>query len=116
MIMNNFVTASETDIATMKLAKKRVKAKEEFMWHLASYILVNTFLVLLYLFTYGGYFWPIWPMAGWGLGLAFHAVSVHFTLSSTTTKDKVMAEYNRLKQAEKDEIAGLVKDIEDRSN
>ena len=97
----NIDTTSATDSAMMKLAKKRVKAKNEFMWHLASYVLVNTFLVLLYVFTPGGgYFWPIWPMLGWGLGLAFHAVGLIFKFSTVSQPDRVMVEYQRLKQAE----------------
>ena len=23
--------------------------------------------------TNGSYFWPFWPLAGWGIGLAIHA-------------------------------------------
>ena len=28
--------------------------------------------------TPGGYFWAIWPMLGWGLGLGFHAAGTFF--------------------------------------
>ena len=44
--------------------------------HLTSYVVVNTFLVLIWFFTSpGGYFWPIWPMMGWGVGVVLHAVN-----------------------------------------
>ena len=39
------------------------------------YVLVMMLLVAIWLLTTpGGYFWPVWPMLGWGIGLASHAV------------------------------------------
>jgi hypothetical protein len=54
------------------------KKRREFQQGLISYVLVNTFLVGIWLATSIGsreliFFWPIFPMLGWGLGLAFHA-------------------------------------------
>ncbi len=55
-------------------AIRRVEAKRSFRMHLAVYVVVNAFLVFIWGTTSpGDYFWPIWPMAGWGIGLAFHA-------------------------------------------
>ena len=115
--MSNFSSASShvTDPDMLKLAKKRVKAKTGFMWHLASYVLVNVFLVLIYIFSSGWYFWPIWPILGWGLGLAFHFVSLLVSLSSNPSKDRVMEEYNRLKQAEDNDIVSYI-NTDDRRN
>src|SRR4051812_40415245 len=43
--------------------------------HATSYLMVMALLVTIWLLTTpGGYFWPIWPMLGWGIGLASHAV------------------------------------------
>jgi hypothetical protein len=52
-------------------------AVRKAMWHahLSSYVLVNLMLVVIWLFTTpGGYFWPVWPMFGWGIGLAAHGM------------------------------------------
>ena len=118
--MSNGNATSEADARLMKLAKKRVKAKREFVWHLATYVLVNSFLIFIFLTTSGifGYFWPMWPIMGWGLGLALHGVSLALTLSDNTGSDnKIMEEYNRLKQSETDELRSVVKDLrDDRSN
>ncbi|WP_338150816.1 2TM domain-containing protein [Mycobacterium marinum] len=43
-------------------------AKRSFWWHLGAYILGNAALVAIWFFTSGGYFWPIWPALGWGIG------------------------------------------------
>lgn len=59
---------------TEKEAKKQVKEEKEFFGHLASYLICNTMFVALSLFT-GGY-WFIFPLLGWGIGLASHATRV----------------------------------------
>jgi hypothetical protein len=56
----------------------RAKAKAAFQRHLFTYAWVNGFLVVIWALTnFGGYFWPVWPMLGWGIGLASHAFSVY---------------------------------------
>lgn len=37
--------------------------------HLRAYIAVNLMLVAIWALTGAGYFWPIWPIVGWGIGL-----------------------------------------------
>jgi hypothetical protein len=63
------------------LAKERVEARVGFYWHLASYVVVNAFLIGIYLITNWndasfGYPWFVWPLAGWGIGLILHAFGV----------------------------------------
>ncbi len=49
------------------------KARVGFRWSFASYFIVNAMLVVIWFFTSGAdsYFWPIWSMLGWGVGIAF---------------------------------------------
>ncbi|MDP8923871.1 MAG: DUF1707 domain-containing protein [Chloroflexota bacterium] len=48
---------------------------ESFRTHATMYLLVMALLVTIWLLTTpGGYFWPIWPMLGWGFGLAAHGL------------------------------------------
>ncbi len=44
--------------------------------HVIAYVLVMLFLIAIWAVTGGGYFWPIWPMLGWGLGVAFDVLGV----------------------------------------
>ena len=53
-------------------AIKRVKDKRDFRTHVVSYVVVNLFLVGVWAISGGGYFWPGWVMAGWGIGLVLH--------------------------------------------
>ncbi|MBK8563815.1 MAG: 2TM domain-containing protein [Saprospiraceae bacterium] len=57
-------------------AKKKVKDKKDFYQHLMSYAIVNTFLFALNIITSPGYLWFVFPLMGWGVGLAFHYVGV----------------------------------------
>lgn len=59
-------------------AVKRIEAKRAFRFHLALYLVVNLVLIIIWALTGHGYFWPIWPMLGWGIGIAFHGWAVHF--------------------------------------
>jgi len=57
-----------TDTQLRELAHKRV----EFKVHLFVYCVVNAVLWTIWFFTNRTYPWPIWPTAGWGVGLIFH--------------------------------------------
>lgn len=68
-------------------AKKAVEEKLGFYVHLTSYVLVNGYFTFLSV-RHGGYFWAIWPMIGWGIGLAFHGISVFGFFNNNSWKDK----------------------------
>jgi hypothetical protein len=59
-------------------AVERVKAKRDFKRHVAVYVVVNLFLVGIWALGDGGFFWPIWVILGWGVGLAINAWDVYF--------------------------------------
>lgn len=56
--------------------RKRIKALREFYQSLVIYGLVNAGLIIVWAVSGGGYFWPIWVIVGWGLGLGISAVSL----------------------------------------
>jgi class 3 adenylate cyclase len=41
--------------------------------HATIYVIVNVMLIAIWAASGGGYFWPIWSMLGWGIGLGGHA-------------------------------------------
>ena len=43
-----------------------------FQIHLTVYVLVNLMLIAIWALAGGGYFWPVWPLLGWGVGLGGH--------------------------------------------
>src|SRR5690349_19395416 len=61
------------DQAARDEARKRLQKKREFQAHLVSYVVINAFLVGVWAMTGAGYFWPVWILGGWGIGLVLHA-------------------------------------------
>lgn len=56
--------------------RSALSQRSAFAVHLRVYAVVIGFLCLIWLLTSpGGYFWPIWPALGWGLGVALHKVA-----------------------------------------
>jgi len=53
-------------------AVKRLKKRRDFYTHLLVYLLVNGFIVGIWAVTGSGFFWPIFPMVGWGVGLVMN--------------------------------------------
>ena len=41
--------------------------------HATIFAVVNLALIAIWAAAGGGYFWPIWPILGWGIGLGMHA-------------------------------------------
>ena len=79
-----------------KRAEKRLKAKRDLGAHALAYVLVNAFLVVIWAMTSpSGFFWPAFPILGWGIGLAFNVWDVY---SPEPTEDKIRAEMDRLRR------------------
>lgn len=79
------MAAALTDEQVTKMAKARVGFKVHFM----VYVLVNLFLMAIWMVTSGAdmmdarvndmddYYWPMWTHLGWGLGVAIHGFMVY---------------------------------------
>jgi hypothetical protein len=67
------------DSVLRERAIKRLKKKHEFYGHLLVYGLVNGFIVVIWALTNGdGFFWPVFPMVGWGIGVVMNAWDIYF--------------------------------------
>jgi DUF1707 SHOCT-like domain/2TM domain len=44
----------------------------DFGEHLRVFLAVQLLLVAIWALTGAGYFWPIWPFMGWGIGVVVH--------------------------------------------
>lgn len=72
--------ATMSDSELRQQAIKRLEEKREFKQHFAIYLIVNAALSFIWWTTTdGGYFWPVWPMFGWGIGIAAHAFQAYGT-------------------------------------
>lgn len=62
-------------------ARKRLEEQRGFVPHLIVYLVVNAGLVLVWAMTIGpdGFFWPVFPIVFWGVGIVLHAWSAYFS-------------------------------------
>jgi hypothetical protein len=82
---------SDTDRAW---AIKRIRAKRGFWIHFGIYLAVNALLVVVWAVTWTDYFWPVWPMLGWGIGVVAHALTV-FTGGMAISEARIQREIDR---------------------
>jgi hypothetical protein len=77
-------------------AIQRLKKKRDFQTHVLIYIAVNAFLVVIWAVTSGGYFWPIFPILGWGIAVVANAWDVYGR--KPFSEDQIRREADRLRR------------------
>jgi hypothetical protein len=60
-------------VSDRERARKRLQDRRDFGSHVVAYVVVNAFLIGVWAATGAGYFWPVWVLAAWGVGLVLHA-------------------------------------------
>jgi hypothetical protein len=45
--------------------------------HLGAFVILNSGLAAIWAAAGFGYFWPVWPLIGWGMVIAGHAFAAH---------------------------------------
>jgi hypothetical protein len=80
-----------------ELAITRLRKRRELQAHLLAYVLVNLLLNGIWLLTSpGGFYWPMIPMLGWGVGLAFHIWDVYSP--EVPAEERIVREMARLRR------------------
>lgn len=87
-------------------AEKRVAAVQGFKRHLFTYIVINAFLIIIWLITAlvsggGAWFpWFVFVLVGWGIGLGFNAYNVYGGgMDEAKREEMVQQEMQRMKEA-----------------
>lgn len=73
------------------LARKRAGAKVGWYLHACLYLIVN---IALFAASYYGYRhrpWSVFPAVGWGVGLAFHGISVFLLGKGSGFRERLVA-------------------------
>jgi hypothetical protein len=76
-------------------ALTRLKKKRDFRGHVFMYVLVNTMLVGIWAVTGAGFFWPVFPILGWGIGVAANAWDVYWR--RPISEEEIRREAERLR-------------------
>ncbi|GAB1819542.1 2TM domain-containing protein [Herbidospora sp. RD11066] len=71
----------------MKTEKSESAKKWGLRVHLLSYVLANVAQVIVWrLYDSDNFFWPMWSIVFWGIGLAFHFWAVYAPPKSNTAQ------------------------------
>ena len=92
-------SSAETPVAEGDLRSRaldRLKKKADFRAHLLIYCLVNAVVVVVWAMTTHGFFWPVFVLAGWGIGLVANFYEVY--VREEPTEAQVAAEIERLRR------------------
>lgn len=69
-------------------AARRVAAKRNFRTQLGIYVIVNLFMVAIWVIQGAdGSFWPIWVIVPWGVALAFQGWRIYSDRGPITESD-----------------------------
>jgi hypothetical protein len=86
--------SSEEDLRQEAVAS--LNRKRAFKQTVFAYLVVNALLVGIWAVTGADYFWPIWVIGGWGIGLAFQGWGA-YGRRREISEDEVAREMRRLK-------------------
>lgn len=82
-----------------QLARKRAGAKLGWYAHAAVFTLVNLMLWGMSRYGFGNRPWSVYPLLGWGLGLALHGISVFVLGTGSGLRERmVQKERERLQR------------------
>lgn len=76
-------------------AIQSLKKKRDFKTHLLMYVLVNAMLVVIWAVTDSGFFWPVFVIGGWGIGLVGNWWDVYGR--KPITEDEIRRETDRIR-------------------
>jgi hypothetical protein len=88
----------QRDEVLWRIAKKRAS----FKWSFSAYVFINTFLICVWCFSSGpqSYFWPVWVILSWGVGLLFKYLEAYQGNNIFTAEQ----EYERLKNQQNQQL------------
>jgi uncharacterized ion transporter superfamily protein YfcC len=87
---------ADTEQEIREQAIERLKKKRDFKTHVVIYVAVNAYLVVIWAVTSAGFFWPIFPILGWGIGVVANAWEVYGR--KPISEEEIRREADRLRQ------------------
>jgi hypothetical protein len=93
----NETASLDRDVVARERAIKRLKKRRDFYGHLFVYTLVNGVLVAIWaVANVHGFFWPIYPILGWGIGVVLNAWDVY--RKETFSEEQIQREIGHLQR------------------
>jgi hypothetical protein len=73
-----------------RLAHKRAAAKLGWYIHAVVYVVVNLFIFALSAYAFGRRPWSVFPLLGWGVGLALHGMAVFMLGDGSSLRQRLL--------------------------
>jgi hypothetical protein len=91
------VAKEEQDDLLRRRAMEQLRKEHDFYGHLLVYVLVNAAIVAIWAMAGGGFFfWPLFVILFWGIGLVMHAWDVFHPYDRDEAK--IQQEMERLRR------------------
>ncbi len=84
------------------LAHRRARAKLGWYLHAVTYVLVNLVVFAMSVHAFGSRPWSVYPLLGWGLGVALHGVSVFMLDSGSALRERMVQREREALQRQQD--------------
>jgi hypothetical protein len=88
-------SGAQTEDQLREQAISQLKKKRDFKTHLLMYVLINAMLVVIWAISDSDFFWPIFVIGGWGIGLVANAWEVWGR--KPITEDEIRRETDRMR-------------------
>lgn len=93
--MNTPLTPEQVE----RMARRRAGAKLGWYVHAVVYVLVNVAVFAMSSYAFGLRPWSVFPLLGWGVGLALHGISVFVLGSGSGLRERmIQQERERLRR------------------
>lgn len=73
-VLADLPALGEPSSVSAPMSKAPVWAQLAFRLHLIVYLAVSALMIVIWMVAGAGTFWPVWPVVGWGLGVAAHGL------------------------------------------
>ena len=100
--MKRTMTQPPTPDAMDRLARKRAGAKLGWYLHAVVFTLVNLALFGMSNYGMGQRPWSVFPLLGWGLGLALHGISVFVLGTGGNLRERMVQKERKRLERERD--------------
>lgn len=84
--------ANATESELRERAISRLRARRGFWWSAIWFVAINAMLIFFWSRS-GGFFWPIFPIVAWGIGLGAQAIAL---FGAGESEAKIQEEMRRL--------------------
>lgn len=82
-----------SDDTSRQQAIQRLHQRRGFLNYVIGAVVISLFMVVIWALSGQGYFWPIWVMGGFAIGLIFYGVNL--AMNKPLTEDQIQREMQK---------------------